>query len=86
MVKQSVEKGRRDDRVANNHRIPPVRERVVSDVTVTDPKHSLFGQRFTVLPERSGRGPAFVVVALPDGAVPFDPAFFHGSGASVAGG
>ena len=45
----------------------PVLERMVSDVTVTDPKHSLFGQRFTVLPERSGRGPGFVVVALADG-------------------
>jgi len=36
-------------------------------ITVTDSRHSLFGQRFTVLPERSGRGPAFVVVELPDG-------------------
>ena len=45
----------------------PVLERVVSDVTVAYPRYSLFGQRLTVLPERSGRGPAFVVVALPDG-------------------
>ena len=36
-------------------------------VTVTDSRHSLFGQQFTVLSERSGRGPAFVVVELPDG-------------------
>jgi hypothetical protein len=42
-------------------------ERLGCVTTVTDSRHSLFGQRFTVLPERSGRGPAFVVVALPDG-------------------
>jgi hypothetical protein len=42
-------------------------ERLGCVTTVTDSRHSLFGQRFTVLPERSGRGLAFVVVALPDG-------------------
>ncbi|WP_247305658.1 MULTISPECIES: hypothetical protein [unclassified Bradyrhizobium] len=31
------------------------------------PHHFLFGQRLEVLKERSGRGPAHVVVALPDG-------------------
>jgi hypothetical protein len=36
-------------------------------VTVTDSRHSLFAQQLTVLSERSGRGPAFVVVELPDG-------------------
>jgi hypothetical protein len=36
-------------------------------ITVTESRHSLFGQQFTVLCERSGRGPAFVVVELPDG-------------------
>jgi len=39
----------------------------VSHVTITDPHHFLFGQRLEVLKERSGRGPAYVVVALPDG-------------------
>jgi hypothetical protein len=40
---------------------------VVSHVTITDPHHFLFGYRLSVLKERSGRGPACVVVALPDG-------------------
>jgi len=39
----------------------------VSHVTVTDPRHALFGNRFAVLSERSGRGPAYVVVELSDG-------------------
>ena len=39
----------------------------MSHVTVTDPPHALFGHRFAVLSERSGRGPAYVVVELPDG-------------------
>jgi len=34
---------------------------------VTDPRHALFGNRFAVLSERSGRGPAYLVVELPDG-------------------
>jgi len=42
-------------------------DRVVSHVTVTDPRHSLFGSKLAVLPERSGRGPAYVVVELSDG-------------------
>jgi hypothetical protein len=42
-------------------------DRVVSDVTVTDPQHSLFGSKLVVLPERSGRGPAYIVVQLADG-------------------
>jgi hypothetical protein len=45
----------------------PILERVVSHVTITDPDHFLFGQRLEVLKERSGRGPDYVVVALPDG-------------------
>jgi hypothetical protein len=45
----------------------PILERVVSHVTITDPHHFLFGHRLEVLKERSGRGPAYVVVALPDG-------------------
>jgi hypothetical protein len=40
---------------------------VVSDVTVTDPRHPLFGQRLKLLPLICGRGPAFVAVALADG-------------------
>lgn len=39
----------------------------MSHVTITDPHHFLFGQRLEVLKERSGRGPAYVVIALPDG-------------------
>ncbi len=39
----------------------------MSHVTITDPHHFLFGHRLEVLKERSGRGPAYVVVALPDG-------------------
>jgi hypothetical protein len=42
-------------------------DRIVSYVTVADPQHSLFGSKLGVLPERSGRGPAYVVVELPDG-------------------
>jgi hypothetical protein len=40
---------------------------MVSHVVVTDPRHALFGNRLAVLSERSGRGPAYVVVELPDG-------------------
>jgi hypothetical protein len=58
----------------------------VSHVTITDPRHSLYGQRLAVLADRSGRGPAYVAVMLPDGrrrsvrtaatdlAAPFHPA------------
>jgi hypothetical protein len=45
----------------------PVIDRLVSHVTITDPRHSLFGQRLAVLAERSGRGPGYVVITLPDG-------------------
>ena len=41
--------------------------RVVSHLTITDPHHFLFGHRLSVVPERSARGSAYVVVALPDG-------------------
>jgi hypothetical protein len=42
-------------------------DRVVSHVTVTDPRHSLFGSKLAVLPERSARGPTYIVVQLSDG-------------------
>src|SRR5712672_2131871 len=42
-------------------------DRVVSQVTVTDPRHSLFGSKLTALPERSARGPTYIVVQLSDG-------------------
>ncbi len=45
----------------------PILERVVSHVTIIDPHHFLFGHRLELLKERAGRGPAYVVVALPDG-------------------
>ncbi|MEH2471798.1 hypothetical protein V1281_007015 [Nitrobacteraceae bacterium AZCC 2161] len=40
---------------------------VVSHLTVVDPRHGLAGQRLELVTPRSGRGPAFVVVRLPDG-------------------
>ncbi len=42
-------------------------DRVVPQVTVTDPRHFLFGHRLAVLDEGSGRGPSYVVVELADG-------------------
>ena len=36
-------------------------------VTITDPRHFLFGHRLAALDERSGRGPSYVVVELADG-------------------
>lgn len=52
------------------HRTPQgatILDRIVSHVTVTDPRHALFGNRFAVLTGRSGRDPAYVVIELPDG-------------------
>ena len=54
----------------SDHRTPQnatIFGRIVSHVTVTDPRHALFGNRFAVLTGRSGRGPAYVVIELPDG-------------------
>jgi hypothetical protein len=42
-------------------------DRNITHLTVTDPRHCLFGHRLAVLQERSGRGPTFVAVELPDG-------------------
>jgi hypothetical protein len=42
-------------------------DRTVTHVTITDPRHCLFGKRLAVFRERSGRGPTYVVVQLPDG-------------------
>jgi len=39
----------------------------MSHVTITDPHHFLFGQRLALIRERSGRGSAYVVIALADG-------------------
>lgn len=39
----------------------------MSHVTVVDRRHALCEQRFEVASLRSGRGPAFVVIRLPDG-------------------
>src|SRR4051812_43525020 len=39
----------------------------VSHVTVPDPHHALSGQRLSLVPLHSARGPAFVVVELGDG-------------------
>ena len=46
---------------------PTIFDRNITHVTITDPRHCLFGHRLAVLQERSGRGPTFVVVELPDG-------------------
>jgi hypothetical protein len=40
---------------------------MVSYLTITDPRHGLAGQRVEFVSHRSGRGPAYVVVRLPDG-------------------
>ncbi|WP_352760832.1 DUF5372 family protein [Mesorhizobium sp. M0217] len=42
-------------------------DRVVSHLTVIDPRQGLAGQRLELVSSRSARGPAFVVVRLPDG-------------------
>ena len=42
-------------------------DRLVSEVAITDPQHPLFGRRLALTNERSGRGPAYVAVRLPDG-------------------
>jgi hypothetical protein len=53
--------------VAEHGSMTPILGWVGCLITVTDSRRSLFGQQFAVLSERSGRGPAFVVVELPDG-------------------
>ncbi|MER8911912.1 Y4bD/Y4pK family protein [Mesorhizobium sp. M0854] len=40
---------------------------MVSHLTVIDPRHGLAGQRLELVSSRFARGPAFVVVRLPDG-------------------
>jgi len=42
-------------------------DRLISAVTVTDPRHPLYGQRLAVLSLACSRGPRFIAVALPDG-------------------
>jgi hypothetical protein len=42
-------------------------DRLVSHVTVIDPRHALSGQRFELVSMHSARGASFVVIALPDG-------------------
>lgn len=42
-------------------------DRLISGVTVTDPRHPLYGQRLAVLSLACARGPHFIAVALPDG-------------------
>ena len=54
---------------------PTILDRNITHVTITDRRHCLFGHRLAVLQDRSGRGPAFVVVVLPDGrkrSIPID--------------
>ena len=42
-------------------------ERLITEVSITERRHSLFGQRLNVAPEASCRGPDWVTVILPDG-------------------
>ena len=44
-----------------------IRDRLVSHVTVIDPHHALCGQLLPLVSLHSARGPAYVVIALPDG-------------------
>src|SRR5271170_6423204 len=46
---------------------PTIIDRTITHVTITDTQHCLFGKRLAVFRERSGRGPAYLVVELPDG-------------------
>src|SRR4051794_5782112 len=45
----------------------PIRDGLVSHVTVTDRHHALCGQLLPLVSLHSARGPAYVVIALPDG-------------------
>ena len=45
----------------------PIVDGLVSHVTVTDRHHALCGQRLRLVPIRSSRGPAYIVVELPGG-------------------
>ena len=45
----------------------PIRDGLVSHVTVTDRHHPLCGQLLPLVLLHSARGPAYIVVALPDG-------------------
>jgi hypothetical protein len=45
----------------------PIEDRLVSQVTITDPHHSLAGQRFPVISLCAPQGPHKLVIALPDG-------------------
>src|ERR1700688_4739846 len=62
--------GRGRHRRLSDHRTsqnPTILDRTITHVTITDPQHCLFGKRLAVIRERSGRGPTYVVVELPDG-------------------
>jgi hypothetical protein len=42
-------------------------DRRVAEVRIVDPHHPLYGKCFPVSDRRSGRGPALIVIRLPDG-------------------
>ena len=65
VVQEPVEDRGGDHGITEHVRVPLFSSG--SHVTITDPHHFLFGHRLEVLKERSGRGPAYVVVALLDG-------------------
>src|SRR3954467_4337165 len=48
----------------------PIRDGLVSHVTVTDRHHALCGQLLPLVSLHSARGPAYIIVALPDGRCP----------------
>ena len=71
---RSGERCGRADRGWHRHRsdpqalqATPILDGVVSHITVTDPHHALCGQLLRLVSMHSARGPAYVVIALPDG-------------------
>lgn len=45
----------------------PISEGLISDVTITDPGHALFGRSFPLVSLRAERGRDYLVFGLPDG-------------------
>ncbi len=66
-LRSAVRRGRWRRRYRRTLRSASDFERVASEVSVTDPRHPLFGQSLRLLSLTCSRGPAFVVVALLDG-------------------
>ena len=45
----------------------PISERPLSQITITDPSHALFGRSFPLVSVRAERGQGYLVFGLPDG-------------------